>query len=465
MLFQSIDYLLFVAVIFAAYWALPHRAQNVLLVAGGAVFYGWVHPWFLGLIAVSIITDFFAARAIEDHPRHRRSAVWISVAVNLSMLGVFKYYGFFVDNLNVALRQLGLTSLDRSTSWILPVGISFYTFQTMSYTIDVYRGRIKACRDPIDFSLYVSFFPQLVAGPIERATRLLPQIQSQRGLHAVALREGLLLMVWGFFKKLVIADNVAVTANKIFAVEDPNFWLLWSGVFAFCIQIYADFSAYTDIARGTARLLGFELVDNFDHPYVSQTPDEFWRRWHMSLSYWLRDYVYIPLGGSRAGVTRWAINILIVFGLSGLWHGASWNFVLWGLYWAALVIAYRAVAAISPSQLFSSRALAPVRILVMFALTNVGWMLFRETDFDYILRYLMLDPFAGDRFVVRAAAYLALNTALYATPLYIHTVYDFFLRPKFGDRVGLRIVAAAAMVIAILALRSPVDVDFIYFQF
>ena len=213
---------------------------------------------------------------------------------------------------------------------VLPVGISFYTFQAMSYTIDVYRGELRARRSLLDVAVFISFFPHLVAGPIQRASFLLPQVEATRRFSIDKARSGFLLICWGFFKKLVIADNVGVIANKVFALADPSFPMLWAGVFAFAIQIYADFSGYTDIARGTSRWLGFELTENFDHPYMARTPSDFWRRWNISLSSWFRDYVYVPLGGSRAGEIAWARNVMVTFLLSGFWHGASWNYVLWG---------------------------------------------------------------------------------------------------------------------------------------
>ena len=237
-----------------------------------------------------------------------------------------------------ALAAFGLTVHEPTLRILLPVGISFYTFQAMSYTIDVYRGELHARRSLLDLAVFVSFFPHLVAGPIQRASYLLPQVESTRRFSPEKARTGFALICWGFFKKLVVADNVGILANKVFALSDPTFYILWAGVFAFAIQIYADFSAYTDIARGTSRWLGFELTENFAHPYLARSPADFWRRWNISLSSWFRDYVYIPLGGSRLGTWLWTRNVLITFLLSGLWHGASWNYVLWGLYHGLLLL-------------------------------------------------------------------------------------------------------------------------------
>ncbi len=330
----------------AIYWALPQRGQNVLLFVGSYFFYGYVHPWFLILIATSTVIDYCAARGMEAWPRHRRRFLWLSVISNFGMLGFFKYFNFFVENVAAVLATLGLVVHEPTLRILLPVGISFYTFQAMSYTIDVYRGELHARRSLLDLAVFVSFFPHLVAGPIQRASFLLPQVESTRRFSAEQARSGFVLICWGFFKKLVIADNVGVVANKVFALSDPTFYILWAGVFAFAIQIYADFSAYTDIARGTSRWLGFELTENFAHPYLARSPADFWRRWNISLSSWFRDYVYIPLGGSRGGAWLWARNILITFLLSGLWHGASWNYVLWGLYHGLLLLATRVRGAV-----------------------------------------------------------------------------------------------------------------------
>ena len=254
---------------------------------------------------------------MEAWPDRRRHFLWLSIISNFGMLGFFKYFNFFVENVHAVLAAVGLEVSRPTLGIVLPVGISFYTFQAMSYTIDVYRGELRARRSLLDVAVFISFFPHLVAGPIQRASFLLPQVESTRRFSIEKARTGFLLICWGFFKKLVIADNVGVIANKVFTLADPSFWLLWSGVFAFAIQIYADFSAYTDIARGTSRWLGFELTENFDHPYLARNPADFWRRWNISLSSWFRDYVYIPLGGSRVAGSRWVRNVLVTFLLSG----------------------------------------------------------------------------------------------------------------------------------------------------
>jgi D-alanyl-lipoteichoic acid acyltransferase DltB (MBOAT superfamily) len=350
----------------------------------------------------------------------------------------------------------------------LPVGISFYTFQSLSYTIDVYRGRIEARRSFLDFATFLALFPQLVAGPIERASTMLPQVEAPKRFDPEQAWRGLLLLGWGLFKKLVVADNVAVVANKVFALADPSFSLVWVGTLAFGVQIYADFSAYSDIARGTARLLGFELMKNFDHPYLSETPVEFWRRWHISLSTWFRDYVYVPLGGSRGSSLRTARNLMLTFLLSGFWHGASWNFLMWGAYHGLLLILYRVLEHRTP-WLLSVPHLRPLRILAMFALVNVGWLMFRETEISRLLADLTLTPWDDTPTARLAAFHLLVLTLVHALPLvadsalYRLGAYEKVSRLRAPALAGG--LAAALLVLGMAFFHSEASSDFIYFQF
>jgi D-alanyl-lipoteichoic acid acyltransferase DltB (MBOAT superfamily) len=468
-IFHSLDFLLFLAIVLVGYWSLPRRGQNALLLVGSYVFYGWIHPWFLILIATSTVVDYLAAQGMARRPERKRLFLVASLATNLGMLGFFKYWGFFVSNVTALLESAGLPSFTGTLDIFLPVGISFYTFQTLSYTIDVYRGRLEPRRDLLDFAVFVSFFPQLVAGPIERAVTFLPQVESPRSTDPERVRSALLLMLWGFFKKLCVADQVAVIANRVFTLEAPGFFLLWVGVLAFCVQIYADFSAYTDIARGTARLLGFELMQNFDHPYVSRTPQEFWRRWHISLSSWFRDYVYIPLGGSRCPPRREMLNLTSTFLLSGLWHGASWNFVLWGGYHGALLVLYRLGARLLPNAARIGWLSVP-RWLLFFGLTNLGWLVFRETDTSQLLQYLGTAPWETTRDQAVAAAYLLVQVLFWTLPIIVHTLL--YVRGATWEtwtarpgRVLVHNLAGALLLVAIFTLRAESTVDFIYFQF
>jgi alginate O-acetyltransferase complex protein AlgI len=394
-LFNSFEFLAFFAVVYAAYLALSrsHRGQNLLLLGASLVFYGWWDWRFLGLMLLSIAVDWTLARAIDasDDATRRKRLLLVSAATQLTILGAFKYFGFFAHSLALALASLGLEVHAPTLSLVLPVGISFYTFQTMSYTIDVYRRAVAPVRRFTDFALFIAFFPQLVAGPIERATHLLPQILRPRTLTWDGVHTGVFLVLVGLFKKVVIADNLALVADEVF-----NHYTQYQGVdtlvgaLAFTFQIYCDFSAYSDIARGSARLLGFDLMVNFRLPYFAVSPADFWRRWHISLSSWLRDYLYIPLGGNRLGEWRTYRNLGLTMLLGGLWHGAAWNFVLWGGFHGLLLVIYRlgeqARAGKPPIHL---RGLAlPLRVLIMFALTVVGWILFRSHSLDQLWQML-----------------------------------------------------------------------------
>ena len=486
MIFHSLDFAAFFCSFTALYWLLPHRAQNVLLFAGSYFFYGYVHPWFLLLIGTSTLIDYLSARAMEAAPARKRWFLWLSVLTNFGMLGFFKYFDFFVDNVHAVLAAAGLPWDKPALRLLLPVGISFYTFQAMSYTIDVYRGELRARRNLLDLATFIAFFPHLVAGPIQRASFLLPQVEEPRRFSADAARSGFGLICWGFFKKLVIADNVGVIANKVFALADPSFPILWAGVFAFAIQIYADFSAYTDIARGTSRWLGFELTENFDHPYLARTPADFWRRWNISLSTWFRDYVYIPLGGSKSGGWQWARNVLITFLLSGFWHGASWNYVLWGAYHGVLLVLTRARRILKPApppiaSAGWTRHLGPVAAAAqtagMFLLTLIGWLLFRETELPAIVRDLTLSPFAASAADRTAGLYLFLLAFAYSIPLWVQSVWIELHRDAAGVRQPAPLLAAGwprtllqgaacgAAFAIILVLRSRTSIDFIYFRF
>jgi D-alanyl-lipoteichoic acid acyltransferase DltB (MBOAT superfamily) len=389
------------------------------------------------------------------------------------MLGFFKYFNFFAANVHALLALVGFDVSVPALSIVLPVGISFYTFQELSYTIEVYRGTLEARKDFLDFATFVCFFPQLVAGPIERASRLLPQVEGERHFSWEAAREATLLIIWGYFQKVVVADNVGVIANKVFALREPGFHVLWAGVFAFGIQIYADFSAYSDIARGTARWLGFDIIRNFRSPYLSRGPADFWRRWHISLSSWFRDYVYIPLGGSHGSAPRRAFAVLATFVLSGFWHGASWNYVLWGFFHGMLLLAGRALSRFAPREGFWSALVSPLQVVVMFALVNVGWLMFRETETAFLIRDFSLSPFGWPLIERQAGLYLFLLAALYSVPLWIYSAWDLSGQKAAGAirvlpsprRLAFEAVTCGLLFAVILVFRSRTSLDFIYFQF
>jgi alginate O-acetyltransferase complex protein AlgI len=467
MIFHSLEYLVFFALVLAIYWQLPRRGQNLFIVGASYLFYGWEHPWFLIPLIASTLVDFGCAIAMERFARRKRLFLLVSIAVSVALLGTFKYYSFALGNLNVLLASGHIPPLRDLWHLALPVGLSFYTFQSIGYVVDVYRGRVRASRDLIEYALYVSFFPQLVAGPIERASHMLPQYRSSRTFDPVAARSALLLVLWGFFKKLVIADQCAIVANKVFALATPAFPVLWAGVFAFTVQIYADFSGYTDIARGSARLLGIGLMENFRQPYLAVSPSDFWRRWHISLSTWLRDFIYIPLGGSRRSVARNSANLLITFTLSGLWHGASWNFVLWGIYWGVLILIERFFVWLG----FGNRLPLVLKVAMTFALTCIGWLLFRERSLSQFGHDLAQTPAAATAVHWQVGWYLLLLCGFYASPLVAEMVIE-----RQQKRVAIAIGRSSSglateLVVAVLLLggiiigRSVVASDFIYFQF
>lgn len=397
MLFNSFEFLIFLPIVFLLYWFVfkGRQAQNVFIVVASYVFYGWWAYRFLVLIFITTLLSYLSGILIE---KYRGKAKWIcgtNIAINIGILCYYKYVNFFADNLETLINQFGY-QLDWVTlDIILPIGISFYTFQALSYTIDVYRRDTNATKDFIAFTSFISFFPQLVAGPIERSTNLLPQFLKPRRFDYTNAVIGMRQILWGFFKKLIIADNCAQLANSIFDnYQDCNASLLLLGALFFTFQIYGDFSGYSDIAIGTARLFGVNLMKNFNLPYFSRDIAEFWRRWHISLNKWFIDYVYIPLGGSRGTKAMLIRNILIVFFLSGLWHGANWTFVVWGLY-NGIIIALLTLLNLNHkrSAIISEKRFFPPlkefgQIFITFVLVVIGWNFFRAEDLTQAVDYI-----------------------------------------------------------------------------
>ncbi|MBF0194402.1 MAG: MBOAT family protein [Magnetococcales bacterium] len=471
MIFHSLDYLIFLPLVVAIYWMLNREKQVIFLIGVSYFFYGYIHPWFLYLILTSTVVDYYCGLAMGRLPEHKHKLLLLSISVNLGLLGFFKYFGFFVDNVAELFILLGLPSFTNNLDIYLPVGISFYTFQTMSYTIDIYRGQLKPRKNFLDFALFVSFFPQLVAGPIERAVNFLPQVEKKRSLSVSDVQSALFLLVWGFFKKLVIADNIAFIVSKIFLLENTSFLLVWVGAFAFGIQVFADFSAYTDIARGSARLLGFKLSQNFNHPYISASPTEFWKRWHISLTSWIHDYIFLPLALSRRLRTATGgliISLFITFFINGLWHGAGWNFILWGLYHFALLLIYAWAKSVTPEHIRDHQWLRPFQIFLMFLLLHPSYIIFLNGDVSYIWRDLTLSPFVNSEIQTQAALFLFGKALFFSIPLWAHTIFS-YVRERFwtGDSwkpLAVQVVASMIMFISILVLRGD-SVDFIYFQF
>ncbi len=400
MLFNSIDFAIFLPVVFFLYWFVTNhnlKLQNALLLFASYLFYGWWDWRFLSLLLASTFVDYFVGLKLstQENPLKRRLLLSISIISNLGMLGFFKYYNFFVDSFVDAFTFFGGDISSRTLNVVLPVGISFYTFQTLSYAIDIYRKKLTATRDFIAFATFVTFFPQLVAGPIERATNLLPQFFIRRKLDYSMAVDGLRQMLWGFFKKIVIADNCAYFANQIFNnSSDYGGSTLLLGALFFAIQIYGDFSGYSDIAIGSAKLFGFQLMRNFAFPYFSRDIAEFWRRWHISLSTWFRDYLYIPLGGSKGGTWMKIRNTFIIFLVSGFWHGANWTFIVWGalnaIYFLPLLLSNKNRQNLD--IVAKGKLLPSVRdflsISLTFFLTLIAWIFFRAASVSHALEIL-----------------------------------------------------------------------------
>ena len=386
MLFDSLEFLVFFVIVYAIYLCLRHRGQNLFLLAASYFFYGFWSWKFLLLLVATQVIDFQISRGLDrltDESRRRR-LMWLSVIVNMGTLAFFKYFNFFTENLAEALRLFGGHVSDVTLNIVLPVGISFYTIQEMTYIIDVYKRRVKPAQSYVDFALFVSYFPQLVAGPIERAERLLPQVQQPRKIHYADLMEGSWLILWGLFKKVFVADRIAMLSDQLFAQPDTATAALGIlGSVAFTIQIYTDFSGYSDMAVGLGRLMGFRLMYNFHLPFFAVTPSDFWRRWHISLSQCLRDNLYIPMGGNRYGYGREMFALMATMLIGGLWHGAQWHFVLWGAYCGGLLVCERLLRlllgkdALLRPGMQAGLATRVAYISIMFPLTVIGFIIFR----------------------------------------------------------------------------------------
>lgn len=399
MLFNSIDFAIFLPIVFFIYWFVVKnnlKTQNLFIVLASYLFYGWWDWRFLTLIIFSTLVDFLIGVSLskEENSKKRKILLWTSICINLGFLGFFKYYNFFLENFISAFSFFGTELRASSLKIILPVGISFYTFQTLSYSIDVYKRKLEPTKDYIAFSAFVSFFPQLVAGPIERATNLLPQFYKKRKFDYSNAIDGLRQILWGLLKKMVIADNSAVFVNLIFAnSDDYSGSTLVLGSIFFAFQIYGDFSGYSDIAIGTARLFGINLMQNFNYPYFSRSIAEFWRRWHISLSTWFKDYLYIPLGGSRGGQLKNIRNLFIIFVVSGFWHGAKWTFVIWGalnavyvlpLVWTKTNRKYLDIVAKGKTWPSFKEVLSIIGTFILFCF---GLIIFRANDLSHAFRY------------------------------------------------------------------------------
>ncbi len=544
MLFNSINYFIFLFAVYLAYILLPHRKQNILLLIASYFFYSCWDIRFLFLIVLSTVVDFSCGRIIHngvmrkkertiaslwiisssfffvvvqwkyfdfktqnftvalkvllswklgwliflsicmlvvianllhsllprlDDNRRRSIFLAISVVANLVILGFFKYFNFFIENIETLIQTFNMNPLNFRLDVILPVGISFYTFQTMSYTIDIYRRKLKPADNFLDFALYVAYFPQLVAGPIERAVNLLPIISTRRNISINQILEGFHLIFYGLFKKVVIADGVARTVNQIYGSTGQTSWLeVIAGTILFAVQIYCDFSGYSDIARGTSKLFGINLMVNFKSPYFSQNPREFWSRWHISLSTWLSDYLYIPLGGNRKGTRKTCRNLILTMLLGGLWHGAAWNFVIWGFYHGTILYIHRIITSMNKfAEIPSNGFTVFFKIAFFFGLTLYGWLLFRAPSFAKIVTLsssLILD-FGNLNF----SASLPRAAALFGLPFFLFIEFMEYLKrdEKFYVHLPVPIWTGiyASMLFCLAMGMSTESTQFIYFQF
>ncbi len=472
MLFNSWVFAIFFLAVFGLYVLLPHRKQNLLILAASYLFYGWWDSRFTLLLLLSTVVDYNCALAIRSKPERRRLFLFLSLATNLGILGFFKYFNFFVGSAERVFECFGMSADVFTLSIILPVGISFYTFQTLAYTIDVYRGQTEPTRDFVSFAVYVAYFPQLVAGPIERASHLLPLICKPRHLSWDRAYRAVLLIIVGYFKKVFIADGVAPLVDTCFDFPEAFGGVtLALGVFLFALQIYGDFSGYTDIARGVSGLMGIDLRLNFKQPYLSANITEFWRRWHISLSSWLRDYLYVPLGGNRKGVRRTYLNLMLTMLLGGLWHGAGWNFVVWGglhgVYLAVhkFMLKDRRISLTTAADISSNPASYFVKALSTFILVCFSWVFFRAASIgdaaEFIagmaarplgisLPYLVYAVFYG-------CCVFLVDYSTFRRDAETPFAFD-SPRPLVGAACGL-------MILLLFTIGSPDAQPFIYFQF
>ena len=477
MFFNSIAFLLFLPTVFFLYWFIFKKnlkIQNILLLIASYFFYGWWDYRFLILIALSTVIDYVVGLKLQEETvkKKRKHLLALSLIFNLGMLGFFKYYNFFVESWIDSWALLGVKMNVSTMQIVLPVGISFYTFQTLSYTIDVYRKKLTPTTNFINFATFVAFFPQLVAGPIERATNLLPQFSVKKTFNLERAKSGIHLIIWGLFKKIVIADGCATYVNSIFDnYLELNTLTLIIGAVYFAFQIYCDFSGYSDIAIGTARLFGFELMQNFNYPYFSRDVAEFWRRWHISLSTWFRDYLYIPLGGSRTSKRKQIRNVFIVFLVSGFWHGANWTFIIWGALHALFFIPLllRKKNRENINQVSENGVIPTFRELIdmlgTFALVTLAWVFFRAdnitvagnyykriaTNLNFNIEYLNIENYSLEMLLL----------------IGIFILFEWFNKhtehPFFGTFKWFKIIGIILMILAFGVYSN--HQEFIYFQF
>jgi alginate O-acetyltransferase complex protein AlgI len=468
MVFTSLHFVAFFIVVYAVYRVVPHRAQNWLLVVASYYFYAAWDWRFLSLLIGSTLVDFAVAKAIEREEAHhrRRRLLWVSLAFNFGMLGFFKYFNFFADSLRELFAVVGWRLDPVTLHVILPIGISFYTFMTVSYVVDVYRRETPASQSLLDFAVFVAYFPHLVAGPILRASLLLPQISQPRRIHLAQIGEGLWLIGWGVFQKMFVADNLARLVDAVYGGGGGHTGGdVLVATWAFAFQIYGDFAGYSNMARGMSKLMGIELNVNFRYPYFVTSPQEFWRHWHISLSTWLRDYLYIPLGGNRGTSFATKRNLFLTMVLGGLWHGAAWTFVLWGMYQGLVLAVARTIQEFGiPVRRTWQRV---VLVVIMFHVTCYGWLIFRAQSAGQIVDFTR--RLATDLTFTSTTLYSLLQPlALIVAPLLLVHAYQ-ARHDDDGAVVRLPIVTRYAVYGAVfwlvLIFGNFEGAEFIYFQF
>ena len=472
MVFNSIEFLVFLPLVVLLYYLLPQKARWVMLLVASCVFYMWFVPKYILILLVTIVVDYSAGLLMEryaDQPKKKKTFFVISIVSTLAVLMVFKYLNFLTANLDQLCASLGMET-HLMTHIILPIGLSFHTFQSMSYVIEVYRGHQKAERHFGYYALYVMFFPQLVTGPIERPANLLRQLHEEKKFDYDNISKGMRLILFGFFVKMVVADHLGEYVDEVYGhLDEYNSWSVWGCMVFYSFQIYCDFFGYSTIALGSAKLMGFDLMDNFKTPYLSKNIAEFWHRWHISLSTWFRDYVYIPLGGSRVKFGRWVFNILVVFVLSGIWHGAAWTFLLWGFAHGLLHVVEKALRNRFPEKESRSKwlkiSIDALCVVKTFVLVTLFWVMFRATDFEH-LKAIFVAAFtqfgSGEQMSVKPGMWIYLGVLILFDILLRNTRFDAWCDDK---PLALRWLIYAVLVFMVIACSSVANFPFIYFQF
>ena len=472
MVFNSIEFLIFLPFVVALFYVLPQKARWLMLLAASCVFYMWFVPKYIFILLFTIVVDYAAGLLMEryaGHPRKKKTFFIASIVSTLTVLLVFKYLNFLTENLDLLCASLGMET-HLMTHIILPIGLSFHTFQSMSYVIEVYRGHQKAERHFGYYALYVMFFPQLVTGPIERPANLLRQLHEKKEFRYENISKGMRLILFGFFIKMVVADHLGEYVDEVYGhLDEYNSWTVLCCMVFYSFQIYCDFFGYSTIALGSAKLMGFDITDNFKSPYLSKNIAEFWHRWHISLSTWFRDYVYIPLGGSRVKFGRWMFNILVVFVLSGIWHGAAWTFLLWGLAHGLLHIVEKVLRDRIPTKELHSKWLKisvdALCMLKTFVLVTLFWVMFRATDFEH-LKAIFVTAFTnfhgGEQMSVKPGMWIYLGLFILSDIVLRNTRFDLWCDNK---PLAVRWAIYAVLVFMVIACSSVFNFPFIYFQF